>query len=75
VLPLCEFLLPLYAQEKAKSWRKKAETAIRGSFKSFLGLMQSTSNQIVDQLSGFDFVKRSKLIQTIPPEKMGKLIN
>jgi len=69
VQPLIEFILPLYKWETAKTNILKATSIIRSSFKLFTGLGRSTSNKIVDVLSGYDFEQRETLIHEISQRK------
>jgi len=69
IQPLIEFILPLYKLERAKTNILKANSVIRGSFKLFMGLCKSTSNEIVDLLSGYNFTWRANLIYEIAQRK------
>ena len=65
IQPLIEFILPLYKWETSISNIQKADTVIRGTFKLFTGLKKNTANDVVDFLSGYNFPRRSQVIQEI----------
>jgi len=80
IQPLIEFILPLYKFETAKTNILKANSTIRSSFKLFMGLCRSTSNEIVDILSGYNFEQRANILYEISKikwisRKNGRVLN
>ena len=78
IVPLFEFLLPLYFHEKAITKKKKAEIILRNSFRSFTGLKKIVDKGIIQDLMGYDLEIRSKYLQYTSCQKwkhrlLGKL--
>ncbi len=69
IQPLFDFLMPLFASESAKTWKNKAIKMTRYSFKLFLKLTSSTSNSLVDSLSGYNLEERSHAMKLITKKK------
>jgi len=69
VMPLIEFLLPLYVNENALHWRKKVQKLVLGTFKLYMGLSKNTPNNLTQTLLGYDFHQRAYFIQEISRSK------
>jgi len=63
ILPLFEFLLPLYANECTKFWKNKITKLINGTFKLFVGLSKNTPDYITQLLLGYNFIQRAYFMQ------------
>ena len=63
ILPLFEFLLPLYANECTKFWKNKITKLVNGTFKLFIGLSKSTPDYITQLLLGYNFIQRAYFMQ------------
>lgn len=68
IQPLCEFMLPLLAQETTETQINKALKVIRGTFKIFYGMKRGTPNEVIDKLSGLEVIKRAKMMSWVAKE-------
>ena len=58
-----EFILPIYYYEEAITKRRKLQTILRNSFKSFTGLRKTVKTELIDSLMAYNIDKRSRQLQ------------
>jgi len=59
IIPLYEFILPLYHYEPAQTKKDKMELSLRNSFKSFTGFKKGVSTNLINDLMGYNMNQRS----------------
>jgi len=69
IMPLYEFILPIYHQEQATTKRNKMELALRNSFKSFTGLKKGMQTKLIQDLMDYDLNERSKYLYDISQKR------
>jgi len=69
IIPLYEFILPLYFHEQSETRRRKLELSLRNSFKSFTGLKKGVKTKLINDLMGYDLSQRSKDLQETSEQK------
>ncbi len=80
VLPMYEFIIPLYCNEKAKTKRQLLEKLLRKSFKSYTGLKKTVDTNLINDMMGYNLEDRSGQLQYISEQKwrcrqLGQLYN
>ena len=69
ILPLYEFILPIYHYEEAETNRAKVEVSLRKYFKSFTGLKKTVNNALLNDLMAYNLQKRSAHLAYISERK------
>ena len=69
VVPLFEFILPIYSSEEARTKKEDAEKILRRSFKSFTGLGKNVETDLINELMGYNLNERSKHVKYVSEKK------
>ena len=69
ILPLYEFLLPIYSSEGSTTKKQKVERLLRNSFKSYTGLKKRVDTRLINELMGYNMETRSEQILYISEQK------
>lgn len=69
VLPMYEFLTPLYAHEASITNKAKINGMLRKSFKSYSGLKKTVKTTLIEKLMGYNIEERSKFLRHISEKK------
>jgi len=69
IVPLYEFILPLYFHEKASSNKLRIDRMLRNSFRCYTGLKKGVSAKLIQDLMGYDLQKRSAVLYDVAVDK------
>ena len=69
VLPLYEFISPVYHYEEAQSAREKVQLSLRRSFKDFTGLRKTVKTELINDLMAYNIQHRSRLLCYLSEQK------
>ena len=69
VVPMYEFLLPLFFHEQVEIRKQKIDQMMRMSFKAYTGLKKTINNSIVEDLMGYNLIKRASILHHISEQK------
>ena len=69
ILPLYEFMLPIYHYEQAKTAREKVELSLRMWFKRFTSLGRTVSSKLINELVGYSLQERGQLLAYLSEQK------
>jgi len=69
VIPMYEFLLPIYFYEQSMTKREQIERMLRKSFKSYTGLKKTVETMLIRDLMGYNLDERSRFLHYISEKK------
>jgi hypothetical protein len=75
ILPLYEFILPLYYYEEAATNKEKLSLLLRNSFKSYTGLKKNVDTQLIEDLMTYNLPTRSCHLHYISTQKWVARLN
>lgn len=69
VLPMHEYMLPLYYHEESLTKKELVLRMLRKSFKSYTSLNKTVNTDLIHDLMGYNIAERSQFIQHISEKK------